>query len=353
MLRSTTRPRTVSETRLLYATVFTAAFLIGLASAFAAGRWSRAPESVPASPPVEAIATAPDLALAGLPDATPPADASLQLATPGDGRARAGGAARRGTRPHLHQRRDRARRVARLRARPAGHPAPHGAPDHQRARAPFRLPPHPARPRLPPHAGRRGARRRVPLQHVSDGRLHPRARGRPLRRPSRRAPARAARGADRGRRHDQPARCGEGPRREPPARERLRRHLRLGHRLHPLGAPGRRIPDPLRTPLLHRRERQGELPAARPHPGGAVQRRGGGALGGLLREPAGTGRLLPHRRQLGAAAVPAGAAALRAGSARATARRATTPSCGSRARTRGSTTRRRPGLRSGPWPMAG
>ena len=36
-----------------------------------------------------------------------------------------------------------------------------------------------------------------------------------------------------------------------------------------------------------------ELPAARPDPGGAVQRRGRDALGGLLREPAGPGRLLP------------------------------------------------------------
>jgi len=80
MQRSTTRPRAVSETRLLYATVFTAAFLIGLATAFVAGRWSRAPEPVAWSPPVEAVAALPDLALTGLPDATPPADASLQLA---------------------------------------------------------------------------------------------------------------------------------------------------------------------------------------------------------------------------------------------------------------------------------
>jgi len=80
MLRSTTRPRTVSQTRLLLATVFTAAFLIGLATAFAAGHWSRAHEAVASSPQVEAVAMAPDIALFGLPDATPPADASLQLA---------------------------------------------------------------------------------------------------------------------------------------------------------------------------------------------------------------------------------------------------------------------------------
>jgi murein DD-endopeptidase MepM/ murein hydrolase activator NlpD len=80
MLRSTTWPRPVSQTRLLFATVFTAAFVIGLATAFAAGLWSRAPGSMPAPPQVEALATAPDIALAGLPEATPPADAGIQLA---------------------------------------------------------------------------------------------------------------------------------------------------------------------------------------------------------------------------------------------------------------------------------
>jgi len=80
MLRSMTRRRTVSETRLLFATVFTAAFLIGLATAFAAGLRSRASESMASSPPADAVAAAADIALAGWPDATPPADAGIQLA---------------------------------------------------------------------------------------------------------------------------------------------------------------------------------------------------------------------------------------------------------------------------------
>ena len=75
--------------------------------------------------------------------------------------------------------------------------------------------------------------------------------------------------------------------------------------------PGRRVPDPLRAALLHRRCGPRELPAARPHPGGAVQRNGRGVLGDLLREPARSGRLLPSGRQLRAAPVPAGAGALR------------------------------------------
>lgn len=79
MLRSVTRRRTVSQLRLLLATVFTAAFLVGLATAFVAGPWpARAPEAIASSPPVEGTAPAADVAL---PDsAISPADASIQLA---------------------------------------------------------------------------------------------------------------------------------------------------------------------------------------------------------------------------------------------------------------------------------
>jgi murein DD-endopeptidase MepM/ murein hydrolase activator NlpD len=76
-----TRRRTLTQTQLLFAIVFTAAFVVGLATAFVARLGSGPPEPVAAAAPVEAVATAPDVALAGLPDATPPADASFELAS--------------------------------------------------------------------------------------------------------------------------------------------------------------------------------------------------------------------------------------------------------------------------------
>jgi murein DD-endopeptidase MepM/ murein hydrolase activator NlpD len=81
MRQSTTRRRTVSQTRLLCATVFTAAFVIGLGTAFTVGLWSRASAMPSAPAQIETAAAAPDLALAGLPDATLPADAGIQLAS--------------------------------------------------------------------------------------------------------------------------------------------------------------------------------------------------------------------------------------------------------------------------------
>lgn len=81
MLHSTTRPRTVSEIRLLCAAVFTAAFVIGLGTAFAAGLRSRAPESIAVAPDAEVVGTSPDLALAGFPAGTPPAESGIQLAS--------------------------------------------------------------------------------------------------------------------------------------------------------------------------------------------------------------------------------------------------------------------------------
>jgi murein DD-endopeptidase MepM/ murein hydrolase activator NlpD len=77
MLRSTTR-RTVSQTRLLLATVFTAAFLVGLATAFVVVPWPSAPAAIVVSLPMEGAVPAADLALAD--PATPPADAGIQLA---------------------------------------------------------------------------------------------------------------------------------------------------------------------------------------------------------------------------------------------------------------------------------
>jgi len=77
MLRSTTR-RTVSQTRLLFATVFTAAFLVGLATAFIAVPWPNAPAAIVASLPVDGAVPAADLAL---PDPVArPAGAGIQLA---------------------------------------------------------------------------------------------------------------------------------------------------------------------------------------------------------------------------------------------------------------------------------
>jgi hypothetical protein len=109
------------------ATVFTAAFVIGLGTAFAIGLWSRA-SALPPPVPIETASVAPDLALAGLPDAAPPADAGIQLASLETGAPRSLPSR---ARPRLHQRRDRARRDARLRARSARHPAAHGPPDHR------------------------------------------------------------------------------------------------------------------------------------------------------------------------------------------------------------------------------
>jgi murein DD-endopeptidase MepM/ murein hydrolase activator NlpD len=77
MLRSTTR-RTVSQTRLLFATVFTAAFLVGLATAFIAVPWPNAPAAIVASLPVDGAVPAADVALAD--PATSAADAGIQLA---------------------------------------------------------------------------------------------------------------------------------------------------------------------------------------------------------------------------------------------------------------------------------
>ena len=79
MLRSTTR-RPATYTRLLVATVFTAAFLIGLATAFLAGPWPQAVAALTPLPLADAAAPAPDLALPDWAQAAPPADASIQLA---------------------------------------------------------------------------------------------------------------------------------------------------------------------------------------------------------------------------------------------------------------------------------
>jgi murein DD-endopeptidase MepM/ murein hydrolase activator NlpD len=81
MSHSTTRRRSTSPIGLLRATVFTAAFVFGLASAFAAGLWSRTQGAIAATPPpVEAVAALPDLAVAGLPQAAPPVEVGIQLA---------------------------------------------------------------------------------------------------------------------------------------------------------------------------------------------------------------------------------------------------------------------------------
>jgi murein DD-endopeptidase MepM/ murein hydrolase activator NlpD len=78
MLRSSTR-RPVSQTRLLLATIFTAAFLVGLATAFMVGPFPRSePGLIPASLPLAGAVPATDVAL---PDpAAVPGDADLQLA---------------------------------------------------------------------------------------------------------------------------------------------------------------------------------------------------------------------------------------------------------------------------------
>ncbi|HEY8152891.1 MAG TPA: peptidoglycan DD-metalloendopeptidase family protein [Myxococcota bacterium] len=81
MKHSMTRRRTVSQTRLLCATVFTAAFVVGMATAFAAGFRSRAVAAAPEAPQVEAAALSPDIALAGLPEAAPSSQDGIQLAS--------------------------------------------------------------------------------------------------------------------------------------------------------------------------------------------------------------------------------------------------------------------------------
>jgi murein DD-endopeptidase MepM/ murein hydrolase activator NlpD len=81
MLHKTTRPRAVSEIRLLCAAIFTAAFVIGLGTAFAVGLRPHAAEAVAAAPDIAGVAESADLVLAGLPSSAPGAEPDVQLAS--------------------------------------------------------------------------------------------------------------------------------------------------------------------------------------------------------------------------------------------------------------------------------
>ena len=117
-----------------------------------------------------------------------------------------------------------------------------------------------------------------------------------------------------------PARRREGARREPAARERLRRHLRLGHRLHPLRR-GPATSSGSSTSGSTSRDEAGRESYLRPGPHPrrrATTARPGRHSAVYYESRAGQRRLLPPGRQLRAAPVPAGAACATRASARAT-----------------------------------
>ena len=313
MTRSTTRRRTVSQTRLLCATVFTGAFVTGLATAFAVGLWSReaALEQAP-PPPVETAAVVPDLALAGLPDTTPPPAADVQLArletvVPGPelppvgerDRVYTSGVIARGEslayslgqqgipRLTVHQITSELAKHFDFRRAQPGH-AYRITQDAEGRVIEFRYSTSPMEGFTLALEGDRYVVRRDELQ------LEPRE-------------ARIA-GVVTTSLHDAVKALGESPQLASDFADIFAWDIDFTRSVRP--------GDEFR--ILYERlyfiDQNGKQSYLRPGRILAAQYSGaaGEHVGGLLRDPAGAGRLLPRRRQLGAAAVPAGAAALRA-----------------------------------------